>query len=141
MTSHDPRESVDEYKIAAENIRHQDTIFFANVTVFLTSTAALFAFLYGKEPVEDRWLRLCTEAGGLLVTGVFWVAAVVFLYRWNHFRRRAVELETTALRGFRQYSTMKEGRWKVRPGILAWHALYLGASVFWAFRFCIDFWY
>ena len=129
---------LDEYNVAAENIRHEDRIFFASLTVFVTLTGATIAFI-GSRQMPDRALRLSADAAGIIFTLVFWIHTTVCLYRWHYFFRRAKELESE-LKGFKLSSGMREGKWPavLRPGTLSWHLLYLAAMVFWLMRGCTD---
>ena len=74
--THTPR---DEYNVAAENIRHEDRIFFASLTVFVTLTGATIAFI-GSRQMPDRALRLSVDAAGIIFTLVFWIHTTVCLY-------------------------------------------------------------
>jgi hypothetical protein len=124
MSQEDPK---DEYKDLSDNMRHYGNLRFAQLTIFIASTAALLnATLTSSLPftTESRFLL---KIGGVITTIVFWVIEERAADYWHHFRRRAVELEKQL--GYQQYTTRP-----TRTFITATNAVrlfYASILVFW----------
>ncbi|MBI5758317.1 MAG: hypothetical protein HZA46_07355 [Planctomycetales bacterium] len=131
------RNQFNEYSVAADNVRHQDTIIFANMTVFATITGGLIAFIFNSNPVITGWLRIVAETAGGLTGLAFWINAEIYFYRFHHFLKRLADLDPEL--GFRQYCTIREiARPKFRPGMWAWRILFFAVTLFWVARAVID---
>ena len=119
----------DEYSIVSENIRHEDNIFFANVTVFVSITGALLAFVFAADPNRVIPVRLAAVIGGALVSFVFWMESEISMHRSQHFRKRAAEIDP------RTYGTMLEQKKsKFHPGLWGWRLLFGSVAGFWIAR-------
>ncbi len=100
----------DEYSDASNNVRHWSTLRFAQLTIYIALSASLMNMAVsggGSTPVA----RLLIKVAGLVVALVFWVLQERTMLYWNHFVRRAAELEPSL--GFRQYSA------RPRAGVLS----------------------
>jgi len=82
-----------EYLDASNNQRQFQTMRFAQLTVYLALTGVLLNLLLGGSAAKPGYVRLILEAGGLLITLLFWIHQERTMAYWNHFVRRAAELE------------------------------------------------
>jgi hypothetical protein len=99
MTQGNPR---DEYAHASENIRHYQAIRFTLLTVFITISAGIltgFALTYSTSPGS---FKLILKLAGLANAILFWILQERTMLYWNHFVRRAAELESSL--GYKLYS-------------------------------------
>jgi hypothetical protein len=100
MSQGDPK---DEYRDLSDNMRQYGNLRFAQLTLFIASTAALLnATLTPGLPFTTE-LRFLLKIGGVITAIVFWVMEERAADYWHHFRRRAVELEKQL--GYQQYTT------------------------------------
>lgn len=100
MPTGDPK---DEYLDASNNQRQFQTIRFAQLSVYLALMGFLLNLLFTGPGPDRMMVRVLLEASGLVMTLLFWVHQERTMEYWNHFVRRAAELEEEL--GFKQYST------------------------------------
>ena len=93
-------EPKDEYLDASNNMRQFGNIRFAQLTLFFGLTAGIMAILFQNTSVLP-FARTALKVGGLAITLLFWVMDQRAMDYWNHFRKRAIELEDVL--GFKQY--------------------------------------
>ena len=138
--------SLEEYRLASENIRHQDQMFFVNLTVFATVTGAAIVCIFTTNPCPSKEYKFYVEFGAFIFSFGLWVNANIYSYRWHQFFNRAVELEKTRLKDFNQYSSAWEAKTYMRHPItlffLIWRHLgtffsnliYGCVTIFWLIR-------
>jgi hypothetical protein len=128
MSSGNPK---DEYLDASSNQRQFQTIRFAQLSVYLALTGFLLNLIFGESSSIAGTPRIMLQAGGLIVTLLFWIHQERTMTYWNHFVKRATELEKEL--GFKQYST------RPRAGILssfkAMRLFFIILVLFWASSF------
>lgn len=117
----------DEYLDVSANQRHFMTLRFAQLTVFLALTGFLLNVSLGDGGGMSTGARVLLKIGGLLATLLFYVHQERTMVYWNHFVRRAAEMEEEL--GFRQYST------RPRAGIVssfnAMRLFFVVLALFW----------
>jgi len=117
----------DEYLDASDNIRHWNTLRFAELTIYIALTGALLNAIIGKSPPLPPLVSVPGKIAGLVVTILFFVLQERTMLYWYSFIHRAAELEKEL--GFQQYS--------MRPpvGIItgrnAMRAFFLTMVLFW----------
>lgn len=121
----------DEYLDASSNQRQFQTIRFAQLTVYLALTGFLVNLLFGGASSVSASLQIVLKSGGLITTLLFWIHQERTMMYWNHFVRRAAELEEGL--GFKQYST------RPRAGLFssfkAMRLFFLILAAFWVSTF------
>ena len=98
----------DEYAHASENIRHYQTIRFSLLTVFMAICAGILTVFAATAAKSPGALTLILKLAGLGTTFLFWILQERTMLFWNHFVRRAAELESTL--NYQQYSARPEAR-------------------------------
>ena len=93
----------DEYLDASNNQRQFQSMRFAQLTVFLAIIGVILNLLFGGGEVLTPIRALLLKLGGLIMTLLFWVQQERTMLWWNHFVRRAAELEEEL--GFKQYTS------------------------------------
>ena len=100
----------DEYLDASANARQFLTLRFAELTIFVTVTAALVAVTFSRASSSpDLPVAIALKVLGLSVAVVFWILEGRTMLYWRHFVDRAARLEEEL--GFRQYSTRPTEGW------------------------------
>jgi hypothetical protein len=117
----------DEYLDVSTNIRHFQTIRFAQLTVLITISGALITILHVSRVELGAMVRTGIEAVGLLFAVFFLVLQERTMLYWRHFVRRASELETAL--GFKQYSTRPKAGFASSSN--AMRGIYAMLIVFW----------
>ena len=124
MENTDPKS---EYKDASDNIRHFQTVRFAQLTIFIAINVGIITALYGKPVPPPPSTSVILKSAGIVVTLLYWILQERTMLYWYHFLRRAVELEEEL--GFRQYSS------RPRAGLItgsnAVRAIFLAIVLFW----------
>jgi hypothetical protein len=92
----------DEYLDASNNQRQFQSMRFAQLTVFLAIIGVILNLLFSGGEALTPIRTLLLKAAGLIMTLLFWVQQERTMLWWNHFVRRAAELEEEL--GFKQYS-------------------------------------
>jgi len=120
-------EARDEYLDVSNNIRHFQTIRFAQLTVLITISGALVTILHASRVELGALVRTALEIVGLMLALFFWAMQERTMLYWKHFVGRACELETAL--GFRQYTA------RPRAGIAsssnAMRGIYAMLVLFW----------
>jgi hypothetical protein len=91
-----------EYLDASNNIRHFQTVRFAQLTIIMAITAGLLNVLYIKPESLTIFTSASIKSAGLLISLLYWVLQERTMRYWNHFVKRAADLEKEL--GFGQYS-------------------------------------
>ena len=121
----------DEYLDASANQRQFQTLRFAQLTVFLAISGVLLNTLLSPTFQLPDVGRYSLKAGGLMVALLFWVHQERTMAYWNHFVKRAAELEVEL--GFQQYRTRpKSGLFS---SFKAMRLFFLLTAVFWVGSF------
>ncbi len=117
----------DEYLDASDNIRHWNTLRFAELTIYIALTGALLNAIVGKSPPLPPVVSAPAKVAGILVTILFFVLHERTMLYWYNFVERAAELEKEL--GFQQYSS------RPRAGIItgrnAMRLFFLIMALFW----------
>ncbi len=122
----DPR---DEYLDVSNNVRHFQTIRFAQPTVMISLFVALVTVLYVYKVGLTGPIRTMVQAFGLISTLFFWLLQERTMLFWKHFVARAVELESEL--GFRQYTTMPKPMVGFLSSSNAMRGVFLVLAAFW----------
>ncbi len=123
----------DEYLDASDNIRHWNTLRFAELTIYIALTGALLNAITGSSPPLPPLVGASAKIAGLVVTILFFVLQERTMLYWYSFVHRAAELEKEL--GFQQYSSrplagLITGRNAVRVFFLIMVLLWV-VSLFW----------
>ncbi len=116
---------IEEYRIAGENARWYSNIRFAQLTLFLAITAAIFNRAFGAAPLPGIILA-SLKAGGIAAAIAFWYLEKRADDYWRHFIHRAEALEK--LLKYRQYMDRPPQRPRTTSVIRAFIAL---VGAFW----------
>lgn len=119
----------DEYLDVSTNIRHFQTIRFAQPTVLISILIALVTILHVSRVDLDPTVRTMIESFGLVTTLSFWVLQERTMLFWYHFINRAVELEKEL--GFKQYSTRPRPALRFLSSRIAMRGIFLVLTLFW----------
>ena len=92
----------DEYVDVSINLRQFMTMRFAQLTLYLALTGFLLKTLLDQADSSHPFLDVVLQGGGAITTLLFWVHQERTQAYWNHFARRAAELEKEL--GFKQYT-------------------------------------
>ena len=130
MTAGNPK---DEYVDVSHNLRQFMTMRFAQLTVYLGLTGVLLNLVFTGNAKVSPYGSLVLQVGGLVITLIFWVHQERTMAYWNHFMRRAIELEADL--GFQQYSTRPSTR-----GITSFKAMRLFFAIMTLFWVSSFFW-
>jgi hypothetical protein len=118
----------EEYSDVSENMRHYGNLRFAQLTLFMTATAAAIAALTTLNPPLVGWRQVAVALVGLVVSLVFSIIEERSTDMWHHYRRRAEKLEQVL--GFKQYSTRKGARFISATNAV--RLLHWGSAAAWA---------
>ena len=121
----------DEYLDASSNQRQFQSIRFAQLTVYLALMGFLLNLLFGRASAVTPIEQILLQSGGLIATLLFWIHQERTMAYWNHFVRRAAELEKEL--GFKQYSTRPPAG--IISSFKAMRLFFLILAVFWASSF------
>ena len=121
-------DSLEEYKDASANMRQYGNMRFAHLALFMVAMACLLRTVFPPAQGVPPGIVVTTKAAGIVLALVFGVLHHRAVCHFNHYRRRAVELE--GLLGFKQHSTRNENTW-IKAATVLWF-VYLGFVVLWA---------
>lgn len=121
----------DEYLDASSNQRQFQSIRFAQLTVYLALAGVLLNLLVTSSSSMSSLVRGLLETAGLLITLLFWIHQERTMAYWNHFVRRAAELEEAL--GFKQYSTRPPSG--IISSFKAMRVFFFILTLFWASSF------
>lgn len=93
----------DEYLDVSANIRHWNTLRFAELTIYIALTGAMLNAIIGKSPPLPPVVSAPAKIAGMVVTILFFVLQERTMLYWYGFIERAAELEKEL--GFQQYSS------------------------------------
>jgi hypothetical protein len=93
----------DEYLDVSDNIRHWNTLRFAELTIYIALTGAMLNAITGNSPPLPTLVSAQAKIAGLAVTILFLVLQERTMLYWYSFIQRAAELEKEL--GFQQYSS------------------------------------
>lgn len=123
----------DEYIDLSNNLRHWNTLRFAELTIFIALAGGLLNVLYIGKADQIAEVSLLLKAAGILVSALFFLLHERTMAWWQAFRRRAIEVEKEL--GFRQYTdTPKASVFTSTNAVRAFYLVILGywiASIFW----------
>ena len=125
MPMGDPK---DEYKDVGDNMRQYGNMRFAQLTLFIAVTAGLLSVLFRSDPPLLSLVRYILKIGGLIITFVFLIMEERSTSYWNHYKKRAVELEKQL--GYKQYLTRPAGGFISATNAV--RLLFLFMFLFWA---------
>jgi membrane associated rhomboid family serine protease len=91
----------DEYLDVSNNIRHFQTVRFAQLTIVMAITAGLLNVLYVKPDALSPFAEASIKVAGVLISILYWRLQERTMLYWYHFVNRAAELEEEL--GFGQY--------------------------------------
>jgi hypothetical protein len=117
----------DEYLDVSDNIRHWNTLRFAELTIYIALTGALLNTIIGKSPPLPPAVSIPAKIAGVLVTILFFVLQERTMLYWYNFVDRAAELEKEL--GFQQYSSRPRAR--IITGRNAMRLFFLFMVLFW----------
>jgi hypothetical protein len=118
-----------EYLDASTNVRHFQTIRFAQPTVLISIFVALVTILHLSPVKLDPSVRTLIEAFGLLATLSFWTLQERTMLFWYHFINRAAELEKEL--GFKQYSMRPRPALRFVSSHSAMRSIFAILALFW----------
>jgi hypothetical protein len=119
-------QALDEYKIAAENMRWYSNIRFAQLTLFVALTTLMLSRLYAGSPPLPSSIALALKVLGGISAAVFGYMEIRADEYWSHYMRRAVELEKAL--GYAQYTSRPQRRLRTTHVL---RILFLSVLLFW----------
>ena len=135
---------LEEYKDVSQNMRHYANMRFAQLTLFSALTAGLVTKPWwdaDRNPL-NKWGFVVFAVAGFVIALAFWIMEERAADYWNHFRKRAKQLDEQL--AFHQYTCRPKGilrkklegklKEEILEGITATNAvraLYSGAMLFW----------
>ncbi len=119
-------EPLDEYKIAAENMRWYSNIRFAQLTLFVALTTLILTRLYAGSPPLPSVIAIALKILGGVSSAVFAYMEIRADEYWSHYMRRAVELEKSL--GYGQYTSRPQRRLRTTHVL---RILFLSVFLFW----------
>ncbi|MBC8504228.1 MAG: hypothetical protein H8D34_05185 [Chloroflexi bacterium] len=124
----------DEYLDLCETMRHFGNIRFAQMTLYLAITAGIVTTLFQSDTISHL-ARISLKIGGIIVTILFWLMDARAMDYWNHFRRRAIQLEKTL--NFEQWSKSPADKFFSTTNILK--ILYILILAFWIITIVLNY--
>lgn len=117
----------DEYLDASNNVRHFQTVRFAQLTIFIAISGGLLSILFRRTEPLPGYGGAFIKIAGLMITALYLVLQERTMLYWRHFVNRSAELEEQL--GFKQYTT------RPKPGIMtgtnAMRVFFVYLMVFW----------
>lgn len=129
MTSDSYSKANDEYGFLAENLRHYENLFFANLTAFLTVNAGLLGLVFARQSPPSPSMLYWVRWVGIFLVVVFGTACETYLRRGYRLASRAIKLEETELH-YKQYQLISPPNIPKVGGWL-WRALFALVAIFW----------
>jgi hypothetical protein len=115
-----------EYKDLSDNLRHWNTLRFAELTIFLASTGGLLTVYFRGDPPPAP-VGTIIKVAGLVIAAMFWILQERTMMWFFNFLRRARELEAEL--GFQQYLSSPRGQ--VITGRNAIRMFFVTMILFW----------
>jgi hypothetical protein len=122
-----PTAGKDEYIDLSTNLRHWNTLRFAELTIFIALTGGLLNVLYIGKAAQMPQANLVMKGAGILVSIIFYLLHERTMAWWHAFLTRAIAIESDL--GYRQYSDVP--RTRIITGTNVVRAFYLVILAFW----------
>lgn len=120
----------EEYLDCSNNMRHYGNHQAALITVFVTLNGAIASLVFRAGELTDFYARFGAKCIALLVSVLFAIKIKSAIMMWDHFLKRAIELE--AKLDMKQYSTLPGyPSFRIRPAKWAIQILLSLTIVLW----------
>lgn len=96
-----------EYIDVSTNLRHWNTLRFAELTIYIAIMGAMMNIAFGGSGEMTWSVSLMVKAAGIIVSILFWVLQERTMAWWYGFVQRAAELEEVL--DFEQYRRRPQG--------------------------------
>lgn len=96
-----------EYLDVSTNLRHWNTLRFAELTIFIAITGAMMNVVFGRSAELSRSFVILAKLAGVFVSVLFLILQERTMQWWYRFVERAAELEEEL--GFQQYRRRPSG--------------------------------
>lgn len=96
-----------EYLDVSSNLRHWNTLRFAELTIYIAVMGAMMNFAFGNAADYTESFSLVVKTAGILISLLFWILQERTMMWWYSFVKRAAELEE--ILGFEQYRRRPQG--------------------------------
>jgi hypothetical protein len=116
-----------EYIDVSTNLRHWNTLRFAELTIFIAITGAMMNVVFGRSAELPRSFSPLVKVAGVLVSILFLILQERTMQWWYCFVERAAELEQEL--GFQQYRRRPSGH-RV-TGTVAMRLFFIVIILFW----------
>jgi hypothetical protein len=116
-----------EYIDVSSNLRHWNTLRFAELTIYIAITGAMMNVAFGKNTEDLLAFSILVKVAGIVVSILFWILQERTMMWWYAFVERAAELEE--ILGFEQYRNRPQGH-KI-TGRVAMRIFFFIVMVFW----------
>lgn len=116
-----------EYIDVSTNLRHWNTLRFAELTIFIAITGAMMNIAFGKSTPLTMEFNLLIKIAGFIVSLLFWILQERTMTWWYTFVLRAAELEEVL--EFEQYRKRPQGH-KI-TGRVAMRLFFFLIMIFW----------
>lgn len=117
-----------EYIDVSNNLRHWNTLRFAELTVYMAITGAMLNVVFGKSTPPPLGVGLLMKGSGILVSLLFLILHERTMSWWYRFVERAAELEETL--EFEQYRRRPQGH--KMTGTVSIRLFFIVMVLFWA---------
>lgn len=116
-----------EYIDVSTNLRHWNTLRFAELTIFIAITGAMMNVVFGRSAELPGSFSVLVKVAGLLVSILFLILQERTMQWWYCFVERAAELEEEL--GFQQYRRRPRGH-RI-TGTVAMRLFFIVIILFW----------
>jgi len=117
----------DEYMDASSNVRHFQTIRFAQLTIFVALTGGILNILFGRSEPLPGHSGVVIKLGGFLISVLYMVLHERTMLYWRHFVHRCAELEEQL--GYNQYRSRPPAGFL--SGTNTMRMFYIVVTLFW----------
>lgn len=122
-----------EYVDVSNNLRHWNTLRFAELTVYIAITGAMMNVVLGRSTPLPWGFAVLVKAAGILTSVLFLILQERTMTWWYRFVERAAELEEEL--GFQQYRRRPTGH-KI-TGRVAIRLWFIVIILFWILSFLV----
>ena len=93
----------DEYLDTSNNVRHFQTIRFAQMTIFIAITGGILNILFGRTEPLSAYATIVIKLSGFLISVLYMILHERTMLYWRHFVKRSAQIEEKL--GYKQYSS------------------------------------
>lgn len=98
-----------EYLDVSSNLRHWNTLRFAELTIYIAIMGAMMNVAFGRSVEQPPEFLLLVKVAGFVVSLLFWILQERTMMWWYAFVERAAQLEE--ILGYEQYRNRPQGHY------------------------------